>query len=86
MSSKAQPLTNLRILVQFSAIPLVRKIIAILTHHQLLIIGLVFIVTFALVIWENAPWIVLDKQVAIEFFSAPVPGCFIGGINSFFNV
>ncbi|MDZ7962954.1 MAG: hypothetical protein RMY34_34685 [Aulosira sp. DedQUE10] len=41
-----------------------------LTHHQLLIVGFVFIVTLAFVIRKDAPWVALDKQVAIEFFSA----------------
>lgn len=69
-TKKAQPMKNLQILVQFSAIPLVRKAIMTLTHHQLLIIGFLFLVTLALVIRKDAAWIALDKQVAIEFFSA----------------
>jgi len=69
-TGKTQPMTSLRILVQFSTVPLVRKAIITLTHHQLPIIGFVFIVTLGLVIQEDVPWVMLDKQVAIEFFSA----------------
>ncbi len=70
LSDKAQPMRSLRILVQFSTIPLVRKAIITLTHHQLVVVGFVFIVTLALVIRKDAPWVMLNKQVAIEFFSA----------------
>lgn len=69
-TSKAQSITSLRTLLQFSTIPLVQKAMMILTHHQLLIIGFVFIITFPLVIYKDFPWIALDKQVAMEFFSA----------------
>ncbi|GAX42432.1 hypothetical protein NIES4075_34330 [Tolypothrix sp. NIES-4075] len=67
---QAQQMKSLRILFQFSTIPLVRKAIMTLTHHQLSVVGFVFIVTFAFIIREDAPWVTLDKQVAIEFFSA----------------
>ncbi len=69
-TSKAQSMKSLRILVQFSAIPLVRKALMTLTRHQLLIVVFVFIVTFIMVIWGDVPWIALNKQVAIDFFSA----------------
>lgn len=66
---KAQAMTNMRILVQFSTIPLVRKAILMLTHYQLLIVLLVFIVTLTFILGKDSPWVTLDKQVAIEFFS-----------------
>ncbi|MBR8839676.1 MAG: hypothetical protein DSM106950_38175 [Stigonema ocellatum SAG 48.90 = DSM 106950] len=67
---KIQQMTSLPILIQFSTIPLVRKAIKTLIHYQLLIVGFVFIATLALVIREDAPRVILNKQVAIAFFSA----------------
>jgi len=69
-TSKTPSVANLRILLQFTAIPLVRKTIIALTQYQLMIVGFVFIATFALVSWKDTPWIGLNKQVAIDFFSA----------------
>ena len=65
-----EPVPGLQILVQLSNTPLVRTVIAILTHHQLAIVGFVFVTTLVFSIRENAPWLTVPKQVAIEFFSA----------------
>ncbi len=65
-----EPVPGLQILVKLSNIPLVRTIIAVVTHHQLAIVGLVFVATLVFSIRENAPWLTVPKQVAIEFFSA----------------
>ncbi|MEH1888810.1 MAG: hypothetical protein V7K92_04865, partial [Nostoc sp.] len=64
------PVPGLQILVQLSNTPLVRTLIAIVTYHQLAIIGLVFIATLVFLMRENAPWLTVPKQVAIELFSA----------------
>ncbi|MHC5738762.1 hypothetical protein [Nostoc sp.] len=65
-----EPVPGLQILVQLSNTPLVRTVIAIVTHHQLAIVGLVFVATLIFSMRENAPWLTVPKQVAIEFFSA----------------
>ncbi|MEH2043113.1 hypothetical protein [Nostoc sp.] len=65
-----EPVPGLQILVKLSNTPLVRTIIAIVTHHQLAIVGFVFIATLVFAMRENAPWLTVPKQVAIEFFSA----------------
>ncbi|MDZ7965984.1 MAG: hypothetical protein RM368_13565 [Nostoc sp. DedSLP03] len=65
-----EPVPGLQILVQLSNTPLVRTIIAIVTRHQLAIVGLVFVATLIFAMRENAPWLTVPKQVAIEFFSA----------------
>ncbi|MHC5850340.1 hypothetical protein [Nostoc sp.] len=65
-----EPVPGLQILVQLSNTPLVRTIIAIVTHHQLAIVGLVFVATLIFSMQENATWLTVPKQVAIEFFSA----------------
>ena len=65
-----EPVPGLQVLVRLSNTPLVRTVIATVTHHQLAIIGLVFVVTLVFAMRENAPWLTVPKQVAIEFFSA----------------
>ncbi|MEH2453494.1 hypothetical protein [Nostoc sp.] len=65
-----EPVPGLKILVQLSNTPLVRTVIATVTHHQLAIVGVVFVVTLVFAMRENAPWLTVPKQVAIEFFSA----------------
>ncbi|WP_375514065.1 hypothetical protein [uncultured Nostoc sp.] len=65
-----EPVPGLQILVQLSNTPLVRTVIATVTHHQLAIVGVVFVVTLVFAMRENAPWLTVPKQVAIEFFSA----------------
>ncbi|MEH2282050.1 MAG: hypothetical protein V7K90_12105 [Nostoc sp.] len=65
-----EPVPGLQILVQLSNIPLVRTVIAIITGHQLAIVGVVFVATLVFSMRENAPWLTVPKQVAIEFFSA----------------
>ncbi|MEH2026007.1 hypothetical protein [Nostoc sp.] len=65
-----EPVPGLQILVQLSNIPLVRTAIAIITGHQLAIVGVVFVATLVFSMRENAPWLTVPKQVAIEFFSA----------------
>ncbi|MEH2422175.1 MAG: hypothetical protein V7K48_15050 [Nostoc sp.] len=65
-----QPVPGLQILVRLSNTPLVRTVIATVTHHQLAIVGVVFVVTLVFAMRENAPWLTVPKQVAIEFFSA----------------
>lgn len=65
-----EPVPGLKILVQLSNTPLVRTVIATVTHHQLAIVGVVFVVTLVFATRENAPWLTVPKQVAIEFFSA----------------
>ncbi|WP_375499671.1 hypothetical protein [uncultured Nostoc sp.] len=65
-----EPVPGLKILVQLSNILLVRVAIAMITRHQLAIVGLVFVATLVFSIRENAPWLTVPKQVAIEFFSA----------------
>ncbi|MHC5599092.1 MAG: hypothetical protein ACYTXC_24635 [Nostoc sp.] len=61
---------GLQILVQLSNTPLVRTIIVTVTRHQLAIVGIVFVATLVFSMRENAPWLTVPKQVAIEFFSA----------------
>ncbi|MEH2119711.1 hypothetical protein, partial [Nostoc sp.] len=65
-----EPVPGLQVLVRLSNTPLVRTVIATVTHHQLAIVGLVFVVTLVFAMRENAPWLTVPKQVAIEFFSA----------------
>ncbi|MEH2248126.1 hypothetical protein [Nostoc sp.] len=65
-----QPVSGLQILVRLSNTPLVRTVITTVTHHQLAIVGVVFVVTLVFAMRENAPWLTVPKQVAIEFFSA----------------
>ncbi|WP_298907759.1 hypothetical protein [uncultured Nostoc sp.] len=65
-----EPVPGLRILVQLSNTPLVRTVIGTVTHHQLAIVGVVFVVTLVFAMRENDPWLTVPKQVAIEFFSA----------------
>ena len=65
-----EPVPGLKILVKLSNTPLVRTVIGTLTHHQLAIVGLVFVVTLVFAMRENDPWLTVPKQVAIEFFSA----------------
>ncbi|MDZ8221451.1 MULTISPECIES: hypothetical protein [unclassified Nostoc] len=65
-----EPAPGLKILVQLSNTPLVRIVIAMITRHQLAIVGLVFVATLVFSMRENAPWLTVPKQVAIEFFSA----------------
>ncbi|MEH2298145.1 MAG: hypothetical protein V7K88_03505 [Nostoc sp.] len=65
-----EPVPGLKILVQLSNTPLVRTVIATVTHHQLAIVGVVFVVTLVFAMRENDPWLTVPKQVAIEFFSA----------------
>lgn len=48
----------------------VRTAIKAFTRYQLGIIGLVFIVTLILTINNHAPWVTVNREVAIEFFSA----------------
>ncbi|OYD87062.1 hypothetical protein CDG77_31475 [Nostoc sp. 'Peltigera membranacea cyanobiont' 213] len=65
-----EPVPGLQILVKLSNTPFVRTVITTVTHHQLAIVGLVFVTTLLFVMRENAPWLTVPKQVAIEFFSA----------------
>ncbi|QLE43305.1 hypothetical protein FD723_24535 [Nostoc sp. C052] len=65
-----EPVPGLQILVKLSNNPLVRTIITTVTHHQLAIIGVIFVATLVFSMRENAPWLTVPKQVAIEFFSA----------------
>ncbi|MEH2312612.1 MAG: hypothetical protein V7K35_14685 [Nostoc sp.] len=65
-----EPVPGLQILVRLSNTPLVRTVIATVTHHQLAIVGLVFVATLVFAMRDNAPWLTVPKQVAIEFFSA----------------
>ncbi|MEH2434034.1 MAG: hypothetical protein V7K25_07240 [Nostoc sp.] len=65
-----EPVPGLKILVQLSNTPLVRIAIAMITRHQLALVGLVFVATLVFSMQENAPWLTVPKQVAIEFFSA----------------
>ncbi|MEH2074322.1 MAG: hypothetical protein V7K57_08000 [Nostoc sp.] len=65
-----EPVPGLQILVKLSNTPFVRTVITTVTHHQLAIVGLVFVTTLLFAMRENAPWLTVPKQVAIEFFSA----------------
>ncbi|QKQ73360.1 hypothetical protein [Nostoc sp. TCL240-02] len=65
-----EPVPGLQILVKLSNTPLVRTVITTVTHHQLAIVGVVFVATLLFAMRENAPWLTVPKQVAIEFFSA----------------
>ncbi|MEH2163680.1 MAG: hypothetical protein V7K38_22220 [Nostoc sp.] len=65
-----EPVPGLQILVKLSNTPLVRTVITTVTRHQLAIVGVVFFTTLLFAMRENAPWLTVPKQVAIEFFSA----------------
>ncbi len=60
-----------QLLVRLASNPINRSIVVFLTRHQLVLIGLVFIVTFAFSRHENhlAAFVQIPDQVAIEFFS-----------------
>jgi len=64
-----EPLQGLQILVQLSTIPLLRTLVAIFTRHQLGIVGIMFVVTLIFARQENASWVTVRQEVAIEFFS-----------------
>lgn len=57
-------------LVQLSNSPLVRTVVSTVTHHQLVIVGLIFVITMVFTSRDNAPWVTVRREVAIEFYSA----------------
>lgn len=65
-----KPLHDLQLLARLSSNPLARTILTSLTHHQLVLIGVAFIVTLLFTIQDNAPWVTVRKDAAAEFFSA----------------
>ncbi len=64
-----EPLQGLQILVKLSTTPVLRTLLAIFTRHQLAIVGIMFVVTLIFAKRENAPWVTVRQEVAIEFFS-----------------
>lgn len=62
---------SVQLLVQLGSHPVGRPIVLFLTRHQLVLIGLVFVVTFAFSRDDNhlADFVQVPEQVAIEFFS-----------------
>ena len=64
-----EPLQGLQILVKLSTTPILRTVLAIFTRHQLAIVGTMFVVTLIFAKRENAPWVTVRQEVAIEFFS-----------------
>jgi hypothetical protein len=66
----SEPMPGLQFLVQLGTVPLVRTVITIVTHHQLAIMAMVFLATLVFAMRENAPWVAVRNEVAIEFFSA----------------
>ncbi len=65
----SEPVQGCQILVQLSTTPLVRTLLATVTRHQLVIVGMMFVVTLTFAQRENAPWVTVRPDVAIEFFS-----------------
>ena len=65
----SEPVQGCQILVQLSTTPLVRTLLATVTRHQLAIVGMMFVVTLTFAQRENAPWVTVRPDVAIEFFS-----------------
>ena len=64
-----EPLQGLQILVKLSTTPVLQRLVAIFTRHQLAIVGIMFVVTLIFAKRENAPWVTVRQEVAIEFFS-----------------
>lgn len=62
---------SVQLLVRLGSHPVGRSIVLFLTRHQLVLIGLVFIITFAFSRNKNhlATFVQVPDQVAIEFFS-----------------
>ncbi len=67
---RSEALTKLQWLVQLSNTPFVRFTLRAFTRYQLGIISLVFIVTLLFTVNNHAPWLTVNREVAIEFFSA----------------
>ena len=65
----SEPVQGFQILVQLSTTPLVRTVLATFTRHQIAIVGMMFAVTLTFARRENAPWVTVRPEVAIEFFS-----------------
>jgi hypothetical protein len=66
----SEPMPGLQFLVRLGTVPLIRSAIAIATRHQLAIVAMVFLATLVFSMRENAPWVAVRNEVAIEFFSA----------------
>ena len=66
----SETLRRLQRLVQLSNTPLVRVSAAVLTRYQLCIMGSLFGVTLVFAIQNRTPWLTVNQEVAIEFFSA----------------
>ena len=66
----SETLRRLQRLVQLSDTPLVRVSTAALTRYQLWIMALLFVVTLIFAIGNPAPWLMVKRVAAIEFFSA----------------
>ncbi|MDF5721367.1 MAG: hypothetical protein PUP91_12995 [Rhizonema sp. PD37] len=64
-----EPLQGLQILVKLSTTPVLRTLLAIFIRHQLALVGIIFVVTLMFAQRENAPWVTVRQEVAIEFFS-----------------
>ncbi len=63
-------LRGLQRLVQLSNTTLGRTVTTALTQYQLMIIGIVFIVMLIMAIRKDVGWATVNREVAIEFFSA----------------
>ncbi|BAY50222.1 hypothetical protein SAMD00079811_78510 (plasmid) [Scytonema sp. HK-05] len=66
----SETLRKLQRLVQLSDTPLVRVSTAALIRYQLWVMGILFVVTLIFAIQNPAPWLMIKREVAIEFFSA----------------
>lgn len=66
----SETLRRLRCLIQLSDTHFARIFITVLIRYQLWIIGIVFGMTLIFVIHYPITWFTLNRQVAIEFFSA----------------
>lgn len=66
----SEALRKLQWLLRISNTPLVQITIKAFTRYQLGMISLVFIITLIFTINNHAPWLRVNREVAIEFFSA----------------
>ncbi|MDF5728516.1 MAG: hypothetical protein PUP92_10885 [Rhizonema sp. PD38] len=64
-----EPLQGLQILVKLSTTPVLRTLLAVFTRHQLALVGIMFVVTLMFAKREDAPWVTVRQEAAIEFFS-----------------
>lgn len=67
---RSETLRKLQSLVQLGNVPFVRFSMSALIRHQFWLMAIVFGVTLIVTIRHPASWLMIKRQVAIEFFSA----------------